>query len=164
MLVKQTSHQLILRDKPSSLWLFGGFFVFIGAVFVYGSLGGFENRNEVPGWVIVVSFFMGAIAVAVGTWQIYIHPLSQIFLDSQTRTVTIKQIGLFRKREIIYSFDELDKFYIMPHKDSEGDFIWRIEMRLIGGEAIQVTHIWERDENECIRISEIATDFVKFNR
>lgn len=163
MKIKYAESRLILQDAPGCLWIFGAFFAFVGAVFVYGSLGGFENRSEVPRYAIYLAFLMGAMGVGVGIWQIYEHPLSRIYLDKQSRTIVFKRTGLLRKSEEIYRFEQLAEFFIDEDKDDEGDSIWRVAMKLNGGETIETTKIWERNRKDCERVAATANDFVKFN-
>ena len=163
MKIKRAENNLILQDSPGCLWIFGSFFVLIGALFVYGSLGGFENRDEVPTYAIYLAFFMGAIAVGVGIWQIYIHPFSQISIDKQTRTIVCTQKGLFGKREKVYRFEEVAEFCVAESEDDESNPIWRTALKLNDGKTIEISKVWEHSRENSETAAETANNFIRFN-
>ncbi|HEX9960959.1 MAG TPA: hypothetical protein VGB00_08505, partial [Pyrinomonadaceae bacterium] len=117
MKIKHTENELILQDAPGCLWIFGLFFACIGAVFVFGSLGGFTNYDELPSYAIYLSFLMGAIGIGVGVWQISAHPLSKTIVDSQIKTVRHAERGLFKKHENTFHFEEIAQFIVIESED-----------------------------------------------
>ena len=46
MKIKQTENELIIQETPGCLWIFGLFFAFVGAIFVYGSFGGLTDYDK----------------------------------------------------------------------------------------------------------------------
>jgi hypothetical protein len=163
MKIKRAEDNLILQDSAIALWIFGLFFVFVGSIFVYGSLGGFENSDEVPSYAIYLAFSMGAIAVGVGIWQIYIHPFSQISINKQTREIVSTQKGLFGKREKVYHFDEVAEFCVVESEDDESNPIWRTALKLKDGKIIEISKIWEHRRENSENASEKANNFIRFN-
>ena len=161
MQAKQIDDELILRDAPGCLWLFGAFFVFVGGVFVYGSLGGFTNRDEVPWWLIPFSFFMGATTVGVGIWQIAAHPSSKVTMNSLTKTVLHERRGLFKKSDRIFRFDEIRHFSVEQSEDDESNPIWKLELNLTSGETVELTSVWERNQEKCEAVAQTANQFLK---
>ena len=75
MKTKQTANELIIRETPGCLWIFGLFFASIGGIIVYGALGGFSNWSEIPFWQLAMAFFMGAIADRAGIATAYYAPI-----------------------------------------------------------------------------------------
>lgn len=153
--------KLILQDAPGCLWLFGAFFVFVGSIFVYGSLGGFTNYDRVPWWAIAFSFFMGAIAVGVGIWQIALHPSSKVIINPRTKIVFQRQRGLFKKADRNFRFEEIRRFSVEQGEDGEGDPIWKLELILMSGETVELTSVWERNQEKCETVAAKANQFLK---
>ncbi len=75
MKIKQTENELIIQETPGCLWIFGLFFAFVGAIFVYGSFGGLTDYDKQAAWMLMFAFLMGAIAVACGVWIISRAPV-----------------------------------------------------------------------------------------
>src|SRR5688500_6881440 len=104
---EQNANELTIQETPGLLWILGALFLFVGGIFVYGSLGGFTNADEVPQYAIYLSFFMVAIAVAAGLWIIYRAPVTKISVNRLSHTISVTKFGLFGKKENIYSFDDI---------------------------------------------------------
>lgn len=160
MKIKQNDGEMILQDAPGCLWLFGSFFAVIGGIFLYGSLGGFHNFNEVPLWGNLAGAAMGAIGVAVGVWKIGSHPASKTVIDRQIKTVTHAERGLFGKSEKTFHFENIRRFFVREDKDGEGDPIWKVEMELLFGESVEVTRVWSRNLRECETVAANANEFL----
>ncbi len=139
MQIKQTENELIINETPGCLWIFGLFFALVGGSFVYGSLGGFTNFNEVPFWQLALACFMGLIGVSFGVWQIFSAPVTKIVFNRTTKTVDYTKYGLTGKTRTFYKFDQIKKFHTLEEKDSEGDPIWSLAMELLSGEIIKVS-------------------------
>ncbi len=161
MRLRKTENELILRDKPGCLWIFGLFFILVSSVFVYGALGGFTDYDRIPDWAISFSFFMGAIGIAVGVWQISSHPLSKIVINRKAKTVVFTQRGLFKKTNRVFRFEEVQKFAVKEGEDDESNAIWKTELSLTSGETVEITSVWERKEKECEYAAETANNFLR---
>ncbi|HEX8735175.1 MAG TPA: hypothetical protein VF721_07640 [Pyrinomonadaceae bacterium] len=149
MQTEQIGNELIVRETPGCLWIFGLFFAFIGGVFVYGSLGGFVNYAKHEFWMPALSLLVGLIGVAAGIWIIYGAPMTKVVINRLENTVLLKRFGLFGRRESFYAFDEIERFCLVEEKDSEGDNIWFLGMKLA-------------DENETIKVSSLASHDERF--
>lgn len=141
MKIKQNANELIIRETPGCLWIFGLLFCFVGGVFVYGSLGGFTNWNEVSVWIILMSFVMGAIACGVGYWVILRAPVTKIVISRASETVTHTRYGLFGVKKNIYSFDRIKQFCLVEEKDDESNTIWSLGMELASGETVKISSL-----------------------
>lgn len=139
MQVKQTGNELIISETPGCLWIFGLLFALVGGSFVYGSLGGFTNFNEVPFWQLALACLMGLIAVSFGVWQIFTAPVTKIIFNRTTKTAVYTKYGLNGKTRTFYNFDSIKKFLTLEEKDSEGDSIWSLAMELSSGEIIKIS-------------------------
>ena len=71
MRADESANELIIRETPGCLRLLGGLFCFVGGVFVYGTLGGFSDRDEFSFWTLARAFSMGAVGVIAGIWIIF---------------------------------------------------------------------------------------------
>lgn len=146
MHTEQTENELIIQETPGCLWIFGLFFAVIGGIFVYGSLGGFSNRDEVSPFAIYLSFLIGATGVAVGIWLIYRAPVTKVVVNRQTNTVVHTRRGLAGKQENIYSFGQIKQFCLVEEVDDEGDPIWSLGMELSNGETIIISSLQSHNE------------------
>lgn len=146
MRVVESSNELIIQETPGCLWLFASLFCFVGGVFVYGTLGGFDNLHTVPFWVIPVTFAMGSIALAVGVWLIYHAPVTRIVLNRTDETVRLTRYGLFGKRQSFFSFDDIKQFFLIEEKDDEDNLIWSLGINLTSGETIKISALPSHSE------------------
>ncbi|HEX8250176.1 MAG TPA: hypothetical protein VF599_18530 [Pyrinomonadaceae bacterium] len=146
MQTEQTGNELIVRETPGCLWIFGLFFALVGGMFVYGALGGFVNYARHEFWTLALALLMGLIAVAAGIWIIYGAPITKVVINRIENTVLIKRYGLFGRRESFYAFDEIERFCLVEEKDSEGDNIWFLGMKLTGEETIKISSLASHDE------------------
>ena len=147
MKLRQTENELIIDEAPGCLWIFGLFFVAIGAAFVYGSLGGFSNSSEVGPWVLALTFFMGSTGVAIGFWIIFRAPVTKVNIDRNEKTVLHSQRGLFGKRENLYRFDQVREFCLIEEVDDEGDPIWSLGLGLSDGERVRISSLASHSES-----------------
>lgn len=160
MRVERAPDKLILRDAPGCLWLFGAFFIAVASVFVYGSVGGFTDYDQVPRYALVFSFVMGAIGIAVGVWQISAHPFSKVIIDKRFATVILTRVGLRGKNASVYNFFEIRDFFVTEGEDDEGGKLWRLALRLENGETVELSKVWERNESECRDTAQFANEYL----
>ena len=146
MNVEQTENQLIIRETPGCLWLFGLFFAFVGGVFVYGALGGFTDYAQQSPLMLTFALVMGLIGVAGGIWIIYKAPITKIVADRIENTVMMTRYGLFGKREKFYDFDDIEYFCLLEEKDHEGDPIWSFAMKFKDEEIVKITSLASHSE------------------
>ncbi len=146
MQTEQTNNELIIRETPGCLWIFGLFFAIVGGSFVYGALGGFSNWGEQSLWTLALAFLMGSIAVAAGIWIIYGAPVTKVIINRVENTVQMTRYGLFGKRESYYDFAEIERFRLVEEKDTEGDDVWFLGMELTDGETIKISSFASHDE------------------
>lgn len=161
MKVKQSGDNLIIQETPGCLWLVGLFFAVIGGIFIYGSLGGFSNWNEVPLWQLGLAFLMGSISVAVGIWQIWGAPANRIVINGRTKTITHIKSGLAGREKTVYGFDRIKRFCTVEEKDSENDPIWYFALKLTSGQIIRISSLPSHFEEIKQNIVFEANDFMR---
>lgn len=158
MRLREDFNQIIVRENPGCLWLFGIFFMSVGGAFVYGALGGFTNHATTPKWQLMLAFIMGASAVGCGIWIIYNAPFTKLFINRQTNRIRHERRGLSGKIVNEYSFDEIEQFALLEEKDDEGDQIWSLSMNLTNGETVKISvlpsHAEQPKQNFAFQINE----------
>jgi hypothetical protein len=146
MQIEQVENELIIRETPGCLWIFGLFFAIVGGVFVYGALGGLADYGRQELWMLVVAFLMGAIGVAVGTWIIYRAPVTRLVLNRIETEVSMTRYGLFGKQETFYAFDEIEQFCLLEEADDENNPVWFLAMNLRDGETVKISSLPSHDQ------------------
>jgi len=147
MQIERIDNELIIRETPGCLWLFGLLFLVVGGLFVYGSLGNFTDHGNVPFWLITVAFVMGSIGCAVGLRLIHKAPITKVIVDRDSETVAYTTYGLAGRTHKLYHFDEIEEFCLIEERDSEGELIWSLGMKISGGETIKISSLESHDEN-----------------
>ncbi|MBA2380429.1 MAG: hypothetical protein H0V76_12735 [Blastocatellia bacterium] len=137
MKIERTPTILTVRESPGIMWLFGSFFIVVGALFVYGASGGYNNFDEMSFWVMAAHILLGTCAVAAGTWVIYTSPLTVIKIDRNTETLTLHQSGLGGRNTRVFTFDEVKGYSVLEDYDSDGDPVWSLQLETKEGELIR---------------------------
>ena len=146
MHTEQTENELIIRETPGCLWIVGLFFVFVGGVFVYGSLGGLADYERHTAWMLALAFVMGAIGVCAGVWLIYNAPITKIVVNRIENTVLMTRYGLLRDQKFAYNFDDIEGFCLTEDVDDEGDPIWYFALKLTNDDTINITSLASHSE------------------
>ena len=145
MQISQTENELVLRETPGCLWIFGLFFALVGGAFVYGALGGFADWGSQSLWMLFLAFVMGSIGVAAGGWIIYRAPVTKIVINRIESEVWMTRYGLFGRRETAYTFDEIEQFSLLEEQDDESNPVWSLAMELTNGETIKISALPSHD-------------------
>lgn len=146
MKLEQNHNEIIITETPGCLWICGLFFAFVGGIFVYGALGGFVDYGRHPPWLLGITFLMGFLGVASGIWIIYNAPITKIVINRLNQNVLMSRWDFFGRRNIVYSFDEIERFCLIPGRDDEGSEVWNFGMELVKGEMIPITSIGSHAE------------------
>lgn len=158
---RQTADELIFQETPGCLWFLGFLFFFVGGIFVYGALGGFNNWDKVSFLQLGLAFTMGAIAVSVGVWQISRAPVTKLILNQQTGTIIYTTRGLFGKKEKIFDFDQVKRFRAVEDRDSDGDPIWYFGIEFRSGKIIKISSLPSHFENSKQNLAFEANKFLQ---
>jgi len=146
MHIEQTENELIIKDTPGCLWIFGLFFAFVGAIFVYGSLGGLTDYDKQAVWMPALAFFMGSSAIATGVWIISRAPITKIVVNRINETIVYTKYGLSGKQQSRFRFDEIRQFCLIEEQDDESNPIWSLGMELANKEIIKISALESHDE------------------
>lgn len=141
MKFSETPNDLTITETPGCLWLFGFFFAAVGAIFVYGSLGGASNWGEVPVWVNGMAFVMGSIGLITGIVIIRNAPLTLVRIDKLSRQVTYITRGILGKKVRTFNHSEFREFCLLEDEDSDGDPVYSFGMELVNGESIKISSL-----------------------
>lgn len=143
MKVFQTSDQLIIKENPGCLWIFGLFFAALGILFVYGAFNGFVLFGTQIPWAANLTFLLGLAGILVGIWTINNTPISNLEIDKAENRVTLIRWGIFGKRKEFFHFDEIEKFCLFEKQNNN----WAFGLKLNGGETILITSLGKHPEN-----------------
>jgi hypothetical protein len=146
MQINQTENELVIRETPGCMWIFGLFFAIVGGAFVYGALGGFTNFDRQELWTLALAFVMGSIGVGVGVWMIYRAPVTKVVINRIEKSVLMTRYGLSGRRQTFFDFNEIEQFSLIEEADSEGDPVWSLGMNLTNGEIIKISSLPSHDE------------------
>ncbi|MBI5031627.1 MAG: hypothetical protein HZB51_13950 [Chloroflexi bacterium] len=142
MKIERSGFKLVLRHSPGCFWMLALFFVAIAGIFVLGPLGLFSNRDEVPALGNLLSFGMGCIGVAAGIYIWRSAPFTTVVIDRLKSTVQIQRGWLFTKSQVEYTWRDIAWIFLAETQDSEGDWIYRIEMNVQSGECVPLFEVW----------------------
>jgi hypothetical protein len=149
MKVYETNNELIFKETPIIMWIFGMFFVIVSAMLLYGALGGFTNYNEVGLSGIYIARFMAICGIIAGLFLINNAPISTIRICKLLNNIHVEQIALLGKTQQTISLDKIDGFLLIEDKDSEGDKIWTFGVKLFDDELIKLSSMcWHSDTVE----------------
>ncbi|HMO82411.1 MAG TPA: hypothetical protein PKD24_16670 [Pyrinomonadaceae bacterium] len=138
--------RLYVKEAPGCLWFLGALFILVGLPFVYGSLGGFVNKDEVPFIARVLGTVLGLVAIGTGIWIIFRAPVTIIVADSISGTITLSRRGIFRWTKEVYPLSEIGKFVLIEETDSEGDPIWSLGVEFVNGRTEAVSSLQSHSE------------------
>lgn len=141
MKVFQTSDQLMIKENPGCLWLFGSFFAVIGVLFIYGAVNRFILFGIHTPWAVGLTFLLGILGIAIGFWVIYTTPISHLIINQANNEVTIVRLGIFGRRTTVYHFEEIERFCLIENKTGNGAQVWDFGLELVDGEQIVVTSL-----------------------
>lgn len=132
------------------MWFLGGFFIVIGALFVYGALGGFHNVSEMAAWERVLAFIFGSVGAVAGLWLLWGSPITTVRIDRQRGELIITRRRLWSSQQKTDSIADVQEFFVTEDSDSEGDPIFSLAIRF-------------RDQTEVV-ISSLQSHSEKFKR
>ena len=82
-LIRHSTSNLVLKDPPGCIWLFGFFFVSISGMFIAGLSGLFNNLNEISTLEQAGAWIISLAGFSAGIWVIYSHPGITIDFDKR---------------------------------------------------------------------------------
>ena len=143
MKVLQTQNQLIIKENPGCLWLFGFFLAAFGILFIYGGFNGFVLFGIQAPWAVGLTFLLGLLGLGIGFLAIYKHPIHTLEIDKLENEVTLIRWGIFGKRTEIYRFDEIERFSLIQGQNAS----WYFGIVLTDGKKIPITSLGNYPED-----------------
>lgn len=115
------SNQLVIKEYPVSLWLFGGFAILLGAYFLF----------------IQVTYLPGLISLGIGLVIGVLLPSTvTVIADRQSGILTISQRGLLRRSKEEYPFWDIDSVEVESTRSDEGSSTHRLALVLSSGTRV----------------------------
>lgn len=147
MKVFQTPNNLIIKENPGCLWLFGIFFAAFGGLFIYGAFNGFVFFGVQTPWAVTLTFLLGLLGIGIGVLSIYQNPINNLEIDKIKNEVRVISWGVFGKRTSVYHFDEIERFCLIESKNKQNRTIWSFGIEFIEGEKIVITSLGQHAED-----------------
>jgi hypothetical protein len=159
--IQQTTNHLVLKDSAGCFWMLGLFFVVIAGTFVIGLLGAFHNLNELNELEKAGVWFISLGGLAAGIWFIYSNPGTKLNFDKSENLLTIYRRGLMRNEIEKYSLDNIEDIILIESEDSEGDPVYRIELKLKSEKNASLTELWINNKEGLQKTIDTIKDFLR---
>ncbi|HEY6625716.1 MAG TPA: hypothetical protein VIZ21_02060, partial [Ignavibacteriaceae bacterium] len=140
--IQQTTNNLVLKDSAGCFWMLGLFFVVIAGTFVIGLLGAFHNLNELNELEKIGAWFISLGGLTAGIWFIYTNPGTRLDFNKTENMLTIRRRGLMRNEIEKHLLDNIEEILLVESEDSEGDPVYRIELKLKSEKNASLTELW----------------------
>lgn len=147
MKIEQTQNNLIIKENPGCLWIFGLFFAAFGGLFIYGGLNGFYFFGTQSDWAVALTFLLGLAGIGIGLWVIYQNPINNLEINKPKSSVAITRWGIFGKRVEVFHFDEIERFCLLERGNNQNLTAWDFGLQLIDGEQIAITSLGTHAED-----------------
>lgn len=89
---------------------------------------------------------MGLLAVFSGYWIVFKAPVTRIVIDRNLETVSYSKRGLTGRSQANYAFDQILGFELIEDRDSDGDPIFSLGLKLADGEQLTISALQSHDE------------------
>jgi hypothetical protein len=142
------------------MWFFSVFFILIGAVVLAGILGDFYNLDEASVPLRVLVGLLSLSALAAGGRVLYRAPLTRARFDRSQGEVTIREIGLFRRRSETLALAEIEGVYLAVSWDHEGSEVYQPRLRLRSGEETRLSSLWQPGKENQELSLEMLREFI----
>lgn len=159
--IQQTTNNSILNDSAGCLWMLGLFFVVIAGTFVIGLLGAFYNLNELSEIEKAGAWFVSLSGLAAGIWFIYSNPGTRLDFDKKGNLLTIQRRGLMRNEIEKYRLNNIEDVILIESKDTDGDPVYRIELKLKTEKHARLTELWMHNKEGLQNIIDTIKAFLK---
>ena len=159
--IQQTTNNLILKDSAGCFWMLGLFFVVIAGTFIIGLLGAFYNLNEITEPERAGAWFISLSGLAAGIWFIYSNPGTKLNFDKSGNLLTIQRRGLMRNEIEKYRLNNIEDVILIESKDTDGDPVYRIELKLKTEKHARLTELWMHKKEGLQNIIDTIKAFLK---
>lgn len=147
MKITQEGGRLIIRETPVIVWVFGGLFAIVGAVFVYGALGGYSNYAEASRFTIGAHLAGGLIGIAVGLILIQSSPATTVTIDRSAQSIVYTTHWTSGRNSQSFSFAQIDSFTLLEEPDPDGDPVYWLGLRFNDGKELKISRLGSPSES-----------------
>lgn len=121
---------------------------FVGGILVASLLLGAGTGDVPTGWGRVGAWLIACAHIGVGAWYLFVVPRITARLDPSDRVLTLTRGRIFhRERRRIHVTEILDVLTRVD-RDSDGDPVWTLELRLRTGEHVPLHSVGTGSEAE----------------
>jgi len=142
MRVTKADRTVTFEHTPGPTWLLGGLLVFLGAVFLVGTLGLTRGPGTLADWERLTVALFGCVALVAGGWLCWRAPRSHARLDLASGIGRVDQIGIGIRETIEVPLDVIDA--VVLHYVSRGDRgdMFRPALQLRDGRLVLLSPVW----------------------
>ena len=160
-IIQHTNTNLVLKDSAGCFWMLGLFFVVIAGTFVIGLMGAFTNLHELNDLEKAGAWFVSLSGLAAGIWFIYSNPGTRLDFDKKGNLLTIQRRGLMRNEIEKYRLNNIEDVILIEFKDTDGDPVYRIELKLKTEKHARLTELWMHNKEGLQNIIDTIKAFLK---
>ena len=160
MKIERTPTVVTVKETPGCMWFLAAFFIFVGALFVYGASGGYNNYAEMSYFLMAVHILLGTCAVAAGVWLVYVSPKVLVKVDRNTETVSVRQTRLGGSSVQTFRFDDVTAFNLFEETDSDGDPVWSLQLETSVGDPVRCSSFASSDRQFTTDVAFELTAFM----
>lgn len=159
-IVEQSHTDLKLTDPAGCFWLFGLFFLIVSEIFIAGLLGLFSNLDELSNPEKAAAWFVSVGVFSAGLYFIYQNPGSAVHFDKINLTFKIIRSGLFKNVRETFNLLDIDKIYLNESTDTDGDPVYKLEVKLKTGESKPLSVLWINNKEYLQNTADKINDFL----
>jgi len=159
--IQQTTNNLVLKDSAGCFWVLGLFFVVIAETFVIGLLGAFHNVNELNELEKIGAWFISLGGLTAGIWFIYTNPGTRLDFNKTKNMLTIRRWGLMKNEIEKHLLDNIEEIMLVESEDSEGDPVYRIELKLKSEKNASPTELWINNKEGLQKTIDTIKNFLR---
>jgi len=159
--IQQTTNNLVLKDSAGCFWMLGLLFVVIAGTFVIGLLGAFYNLNELSELEKAGAWFISLGGLAAGIWFIYTNPGTRLDFNKTKNMLTIRRWGLMKNEIEKHLLDNIEEIMLVESEDSEGDLVYRIELKLKSEKNASLTELWINNKEGLQKTIDTIKNFLR---
>lgn len=153
MKLSQDGPHLTLHDRPGCIWLFGLIFVASGLFVLWGLAGGFNNSDDLSLRARLIITMIAIAHMAGGLYTLRAHPAITAHFDGREQRASIQQRSLLHRHDWQGHFSEIHAVVIEEERDSDGDPIFTVGLRLKRGRVVTLTALPRHTREPCEQLA-----------
>lgn len=158
MKLERRNDTLLLTDRYPVMWLFSSWFIGGGLLCIYMSM---FSPGLSSTWEHLLAFGVGC-GVFLGGFSLLLQcPGSRVQIDIERRSVRLVRFGLDGTSEYRWRLNQLRGFGVERSKDSDGDEMVRLAVRLESAELVPLSLLWLHDPEGVAHLAETLNQQTK---